>query len=448
MNPLAPVREHAVGPRARSLARRLDASAPAQDPAVALAERLRAVGAAAAVDVDPGGRFRSELRTRLLAVAAVQAAAPETAPTTLAPTTLAAVSWRTSSRVGGVLAGALACVVLVGGAAVAGSQSLPGDPFYGVKRTQEALQLRFARTDEARGVRHLTQASTRLGELQQLVQVGAMTGAGAPRPGGGLAAGSALGAPVAQRVSDTLIDMDDDTLRGQALLTAAFGDNDDRLRMLSRWATEQSEGLELLVPSLPDSTRDRARRSLSVVVAVGTDTGRLLQGPAPCSPPCAPAAASPGATPHHGGQPGEPVRPATPGSTGAPRSSDEPAAPATPPMPITPPRPPAPPADRTAPAPGPVDEPGPVSVPRHPPARQPQPTPVLNPAPAPTPAPTPEPDPEPQDLPSPGPLLPSPGSHLTPLPQSPGQPGARTGHRVVLRAPTTAVPALQRAGAH
>ena len=353
------------------------------------------------------------------------------------------MSWRTSSRVGGVLAGALACVVLVGGAAVAGSQSLPGDPFYGVKRTQEALQLRFARTDEARGVRHLTQASTRLGELQQLVQVGAMTGAGGPRPGGGLAAGGALGAPVAQRVSDTLIDMDDDTLRGQALLTVAFGDNDDRLRMLSRWATEQSEGLELLVPSLPDSTRDRARRSLSVVVAVGTDTGRLLEGPAPCSPPCAPAAASPGATSHRGGQPGEPVRPATPGSTGAPHASGEPAAPATPPRPITPPGPPAP-ADRKAPAPGPVGEPGPVSVPRHPPARQPQPTPVPDPA----PAPTPELDPEPQDLPSPGPLLPSPGSLLTPLPQGPGQPGARTGHRVVLRAPTAAVPALQRAGAH
>ena len=70
------------------------------------------------------------------------------------------------------------------------------------------------------------------------------------------------------------------------------------------------------------------------------------------------------------------------------------------------------------------------------------------PAPAPTPAPTLEPDPEPQDLPSPGPLLPSPGSRPTPLPKSPGQPVARTGHRVVLGAPTTTVPALQGAGAH
>ena len=79
---------------------------------------------------------------------------------------------------------------------------------------------------------------------------------------------------------NTLIDMDDDTLRGQALLTAAFGvsDNDDRLRMLSRWATEQSEGLELLVPSLPDSTRDRARRAITEYIEVFYNRQRLHSG--------------------------------------------------------------------------------------------------------------------------------------------------------------------------
>jgi len=127
---------------------------------------VEAAGGQLAAGIVPRERFRAELRTRLMAVAAVQAAAAAPAAPS---TTAAAVSWRSAGRAGGVAAGATASVVAITGVAVAGSQSLPGDPFYGVKRQVEAFSLRTADGHVERGTRHLDHAATRLREVGGLV---------------------------------------------------------------------------------------------------------------------------------------------------------------------------------------------------------------------------------------------------------------------------------------
>src|SRR5687768_12953144 len=150
---------------AAEFARLLEAGTPAGSPAapgLALVAQLRSAGAALDAGIAPRPEFRSALRTRLPAVATVQAAqaAAPAEPARALPT---AVSWR--RRGSAVAAGAMASVVAVSGVAVAGSQSLPGDPFYGVKRTTEALQLQMADGEVEKGTRHLDFAASRLREV-------------------------------------------------------------------------------------------------------------------------------------------------------------------------------------------------------------------------------------------------------------------------------------------
>ncbi len=109
--------------------------------------------------LDPQAAAR--MRQRLVAVASVQDDLPAT------ETRRATVSTR-SRRIATVALGSVTAVTAISGVGVAASNSLPGDPFYGVKRTVEALQLDLAGSDAAKGQRELEFAATRLGELQQL----------------------------------------------------------------------------------------------------------------------------------------------------------------------------------------------------------------------------------------------------------------------------------------
>lgn len=315
MNPLEPLSAFAIRGRADTFALLLETSPPP------LARLLRETGQQLAAVAVPGERFRADLRTRLLAVAAVRAASTSAAPARTA------VSWRARSRAGSVAAGALASVVAVTGVAVAGEQSLPGDLFYGVKRTTEAFSLRTADGNLGRGTRHLEFAATRLGEVRGLT-LGRDAVSAAPPTGSvllvnsasQLSDGAALGNRVADRVRQTLADMDADTLRGQSLLSAAFRSSSDDapLQALSRFATRQSAGLERLLPSLPAASRQRALTSLALVTEVGERTQALL-GPAPCSATCDPSAAAP-AAPVVVPPSADPLEPGTPapGATSVP----------------------------------------------------------------------------------------------------------------------------------
>ena len=389
---------------AGDLARALDAVAADGSPELALAARLRSTGADLDAVVLPRAEFKDALRMRLMAVAAVQAATPEPAAVRAPVRALqAAVSWR--SRAGAVAAGAMASVVAVSGVAVAGSQSLPGDPFYGVKRTTEAFQLRIADGDVERGTRHLDVAATRLREVRGLTlgrdavdagprlgpsaMAGGITLRSAAQP---LADGAALSAEVAERVRETLGDMDDQVRQGTTLLTGAYRSSrtPEPLRALSRFATRQTAGLEELLPALPPATQSRARASLALLTDVEEQADELL-GIGTCGVACDPSQAAPSL-------PGAPSA-----RTGSTSGSDcDCAAPAPAPQPSA-----APPSPESAPqASSPAPQP------------EPQPTATTSPRPSPSPSPTPSPTPTPTGtLPVPLPTLPVPVPTLpVPLP--------------------------------
>lgn len=380
---------------ADELARLLDVgttTAPA--PGVVIAARLRSTGMALDAAVVPRPEFRDALRMRLMAVATVQATAPVAAPVAAPVRALeAAVSWR--RRGSAVAAGALASVVAVSGVAVAGSQSLPGDPFYGVKKTAEAFQLRTADGDLERGTLHLDLAATRLREVRGLTLgrdavdagpelgpsalSGAITLRSATQP---LAAGPALSATTADRVTATLAEMDERTREGSDLLTEAYRESraPEPLRALSRFTTRQTAGLEELLPALPPATQSRARASLALLGDVDATTDELL-GIGTCEQYCDPSEAAPPL-------PGAPV-PAPPAGCECPE-------PAPAPSPVTSPAP----APQPAPTSG-GTRPEPTAAPESP---EPAPTPSSGVLPVPVPSPT---------LPVPVPTLPAPLPTIT-----------------------------------
>ncbi|HWH28379.1 MAG TPA: DUF5667 domain-containing protein, partial [Mycobacteriales bacterium] len=215
--------------------------------------------------------FRAALRTRLMAVAAVQgvgSAASAPAPAA------AAVSWR--QRAATVAAGLTAGVVAVTGVSVAASMSLPGDPFYRVKRAAEGVQLRLADGAAEEGRRHAQFAAERLRELEEMVAGGSLST-------GELAAALAL-----------LDDMDADTRNAQRLLTAAFRDTRDAapVQELADFAEQQRAGLSGLMDDLPDDLRPRATTSLALLTEVQATAEELLLL-RHCTAECDPEASAP-----------------------------------------------------------------------------------------------------------------------------------------------------------
>lgn len=216
----------------------------------------------------PSEPFRGALRTRLLAVQTVSTV-PASAPDR-APPPARRVRPRTA-----LLAGALSLAVGLAGATVAADRSLPGEPLYGAKRAAEALRLRTADGPLETGLAHLHLAEERLREVRALA-----AGRDAVSLGGGagpLAAGStALGR--AGAVSEALTAMDEQTRTGSGLVLGVARDTGDAtpLRVLVAWSDQQTALLREVAPELPGSARDRARSSLQVLTAVGTDASALL----------------------------------------------------------------------------------------------------------------------------------------------------------------------------
>lgn len=370
------------------LARLLDGTVTrGADPlgGAAIAGRLRAVGSGLDAVVVPRAEFRAALRTRLVAVATVQVAAPPAVAAAPARGLAGAVSWSTSRRGPAVAAGALASVMAFSGVAVAGSQSLPGDPFYGVKRTTEAMQLRLADSDIEKGTRHLDFAATRLREVRGLTLgrdavdagpvlgpaalAGAITLSSASQP---LASGPALSAPVTERVRQTLAAMDEQTRQGSELLTGAYraSRTPEPLRALSRFATRQSAGLEQLLPALPPATQSRARASLALVTGVAADADDLL-GIGTCGAACDPSQAAPTLpAPTSGGSGSTPQDAAACGCEPAPAPGSTPTITPTPdptpepePDPRAPAPQPSPSSERPTPSSSPTPSPGGLPLP-------------------------------------------------------------------------------------
>jgi hypothetical protein len=388
------------GTRARSeeLARLLDGAvvlgsaltAPTAQYA-AVAGRLRSLGTDLAPAVTPRAEFRAALRTRLVAVASVRSA-DVAAPVPAKNRTLeSAVSWtqtRRAQRGIGLAAGAMASVVAVAGIAVAGSQSLPGDPFYGVKRGGEALELRTAGGDVAKGSKHLEFAAERLKEVRELSlgRDAAFSGS-LDQP----VASTAFGGSVSKRVRGALTDMDRETRTGSDLLTSAYRDSnsDAPLEILSRFAGRQTRDLTALLPDLPAGARPQAESSLALVSRVAVESSQLL-AVGVCTGQCAPAQAAPSLPPTTGPMP----QPAPNASTEAPCGCQPAPAPAR--------------TSDPTPAPTPDPTPEPTTAPSPSPSR---------PTPSPSPSsPLPVPTEVPSEVPTAVPSLPVPVPTLTPLP--------------------------------
>ena len=402
MNPLA------SRARAEELAGLLDGGVSSDAGAAALvgvAERVRAFGSELAPVVTPRAEFRAALRTRLVAVASVQAANAESAaPVTARNRALeSAVSWtqtRRAQRRLSFAAGSMASVVALTGVAVAGSKSLPGDPFYGVKRGGEALELRTTHGDVAKGSKHLEFAAERLKEVRALSlgRDAAFSGS-AEQP----VAADAFGGSASSRVRRALADMDRETRSGSELLTAAYraSNSEAPLEILSRFAGRQSRELQTLLPDLPAAARDRAEVSLALVTGVAAETSQLL-AVGVCTGQCAPTQAAPTLPPPVTGPMPQPAPTVSDAPCGCPqpepsRTADpQPAPSPTPPQPTASPSP-----QPSSPSPSPSSSPLPV------PSSVPTAVPTTLPTIVPTILPTPLPLPTGSSLPLPLPTLPA-----------------------------------------
>jgi hypothetical protein len=268
-------------------------------PLIELATALRSV------PLGPTPDFRSTLRQRLVAVAAVQGVgevslpaavrAPAATPSLPRRINEWAEGWRVRPRFIAATAAASA-VVLVGGVGLAGSRSLPGQPLYGVKRGTERVQLAMAGSTEAKGERHLQFARTRLHEVAAMVK---SPEAISVRPAHGpLVASGALGGSLSARVISTLHDMDAETTAGTKDLTTAFARSHDShpLNVLATFAAKQQNSLNAVLPALPADAAARAAASLALIQRVDTRAHALLTAPS-CTAACSSGATVPGPAP-------------------------------------------------------------------------------------------------------------------------------------------------------
>jgi hypothetical protein len=353
-----------------------------------LATRLRALAPALDALAVPRADFRAALRQRLVAVATIQAAAPVPYAEPLArPKTLeSAVTWsqsRKAQRRIGVTAGAMASVVALTGIGVAATRSLPGQPFYGVKRAGEGIQLDLASGDTAKGTKHLEFAATRLREVKALAHHDGSLSLGAP--GHPTAAGLAFGESTDSRIAATLRDFDSETRAGTALLTKVYDKTGKPapLRIITSFTREQTSRLSALLPALPAAVVPQAQSSLDLVTKAGSDATTLL-AVGTCSGSCYPGNAGPQLPTQPAPAPGATASASQPtGNNGVPDCGCGQPAPS--------------PQPTTAPAPAPTESsaPEPTASPTPQPTASPTASPTLLPVPLPT-------------LPVPLPTLPAP----------------------------------------
>lgn len=294
--------------------------------AAALAGRLRSLAPAVESGTAPSTEFRTALRTRLVAVATV------TDLSTIEPASRSAARARSGRpelqrrpdlhRRLGATAGAMATVVALTGVGVAGSRSLPGQPFYGLKTAYEGLELDLAHGDVAKGGKHLDLAADRLREVRALadgsseLSLGspasrsASAGTGSLRTGSRrtLAAGTVPDDSRAARITETLGAMDEQTAAGQRLLERAWRRTGatEPLQLMSAFAARQSAALQPLLPLLPAASRGAAHASLSLLQAMQGNADQLLA--VGCVGACGPAGSVVPGSSRNGGSvaPGQP----------------------------------------------------------------------------------------------------------------------------------------------
>ena len=277
-----------------------------QDREDAVVSRLHAL--APHLDGEPDPTFRAATRARLVAMAAVRSPEPEPVSGLKRLLTSRAgdgvrAPWRNRLTAG--LAGAALTVTATASLVALAAGAGPGDVLYGLKRGTEQTQLALA--GDARGTTLLGFASTRLDELEHMVDAPS-----ALPPAGGTdgAGGTVLAADAdPELVISTLETMDDQTTEGTAFLTdqAVTTSNGAPLDELSVWVATQTDGLTHLAPQLPAAAGAAVTHSLTLLSDVSARAGGLQVAltcssgpavasadalgpvPAPCAPPTAEA---------------------------------------------------------------------------------------------------------------------------------------------------------------
>ncbi|MFG2055603.1 DUF5667 domain-containing protein [Micromonospora sp. NPDC048930] len=222
---------------------------------------LVAVGQRLAADrptVEVDGEFRTGLRAMLVATAEREAAgAPAksragTAGTGVRGSLLPAVTGRRARARGAILVGIAAGAVALSGISAASENALPGDALYGMKRSTERAQLALTGSDISRGQLFLDFARTRLDEAATVH-------------------GDRLG------FSAVLDDMDADTRQGVRLLTTVAAQRSDPtgLDAIDAFLTGQRRAVSGLLDRADHADRDRTRRSLALLDAVGKRADEL-----------------------------------------------------------------------------------------------------------------------------------------------------------------------------
>jgi hypothetical protein len=204
-----------------------------------VANALRAAGHSTG-PAAPDPAFRAALRQRLVAVATVQAVEP----TAAIGRERTAVGYRAHRRVA-ALAGTFAIVISVAGVGVAASRSLPGDPFYGIKRSTEGVQLWAASGNLAKGKRHLEFARTRLAEAEAL-------------------------SPNSSHLASTFDAMNEQTTDGTRDLIAAYTSSGSLVPLadLETFTQQQLAGLTALAPTLPATLRSQDQQAIALLAGV------------------------------------------------------------------------------------------------------------------------------------------------------------------------------------
>jgi hypothetical protein len=226
---------------------------PTMGSLVNLASALRVAGQAPGLPM-PDPDFRAALRQRLVAVATVQE--PDAAIHGLRSPkrSVADIGYRTRRRIA-ALAGTFAVATSVAGVGVAAAHSLPGDPFYGVKRGTESVQLWATRGDDAKGKRHLEFARQRLAEVTAL--------------------------PVeSSHIVSTLAAMDSQTTQGSDELIASYHSTHSTtpLADLLTFSHLQAADLQQLAATLTPAARAAEVKSLLLVRSVAVQVHRAAPG--------------------------------------------------------------------------------------------------------------------------------------------------------------------------
>ena len=206
----------------------------------------------------PSRDFSVSLRERLMQAADTELVpAPRTEKTVERKLTVGPVRRPRRQRKLAVAFAAMAIVGGTAGAAAASQTALPGDSLYPVKRAVENVSAGFTVSTQARGIRILEDAGTRLREAKSLVADAPMTDA--------------------EQVTSTLEAFSQQAARGSDLLISDFeqSQDNDSLAQLRTFAADGVEELAELSPKVPERAEPAVSDAAQTLVLIDQAAAQL-----------------------------------------------------------------------------------------------------------------------------------------------------------------------------